>query len=320
MQTAMDSWKSKVKELQKQLDESSSIMRKIDTTVGTINGRLGNFMKRYETPLSDIMYDVRSTSQALLEMNWSGKLTTFEEKGNGLPLLEYRTGVLLQKLSRLLLEKEAMTRDREFCRRLLESSDRSRPLSDVLHEKLESLRKEREKISNNVRNMKFRLIATEEQMKLKENDLLLIEDALKQARAKTEIMEEQKQSETLPLAEAGNEGKTFSVTRTQNDWGHMCLFNFDFENIHVTVRLCFFILILLNEAVLVGTITRNAVSRCWKSHHGAIVTPKYNSPGFVKKPNTAVATVPPIRSEIVPSPVSPISNEKTFLLSKTPVS
>ena len=215
MQVAMESWKTKVKELQKQLDESSSTMRKIDTAVGTINDRLGHFLKRYETPLSDILYDVRSTSQALLEMNWSGKLTSCDEKGEGLPLLEYRTGILLQKLSRLLLEKETMTRDREFCRRLLESSDRSRPLSDVLHEKLESLRKEREKISNNVRNMKFRLIATEEQMRLKENDLLLIEATLKQTRAKTEITDKQNESETLHLLEASNQGETFSVTRTQ---------------------------------------------------------------------------------------------------------
>ena len=99
-----------------------------------------------------------------------------------------------------------MIRDREFCRRLLESSDKSRPLSDILHEKLENLRKEREKISNDVRNVKFRLITTEEQMRLKEKDLLLIEAAFKQTRPERDIAEERQESSiTLPLVEASNQ-------------------------------------------------------------------------------------------------------------------
>ena len=58
MQAAMESWKTKVKDLQKQLDETSDTMHKIDTVVGTINDKLGHFLKRYQTPLSDILYDV----------------------------------------------------------------------------------------------------------------------------------------------------------------------------------------------------------------------------------------------------------------------
>ena len=207
MQAAMESWKTKVKDLQKQLDETSDTMHKIDAVVGTINDKLGHFLKRYQTPLSDILYDVRSTSQALLEMNWPDEPTSCDVKEDSLPLLEYRAGILIQKLSRLLLEKETMIRDREFCRRLLESSDKSRPLSDILHEKLEILRKEREKISNDVRNVKFRLITTEEQMRLKEKDLLLIEAAFKQTKPERDIAEERQESSvTLPLVEASNQG------------------------------------------------------------------------------------------------------------------
>ena len=73
------------------------------------------------------------------------------------------------------------------------------------------------------------------------------------------------------------------------------------------------------KSFLAVALARNTISRCRKSYPGATVTPKYSSHGLVKKPNTAVARVPPIRSEMAASPVSPINNEKTFLMTETSV-
>ena len=209
-QVAMESWKNQVEELRKQLQEANDTILKVNTFVDTINGKLGTFLKRYHTTISEVVLDTRSTTQALLEMSWSEKSTSDGPK-EVLTVLEYRINALLQKLSRLLLERDTFSKDREFCRRLLESSDKNRPLSDILHQKLEIMKREKEMMDSSVMNIKFKLVATEEKVRLKQKDLLLAQAALNQTTAKTDIASEDRKSTTPQPRKPNKKGRTHNL-------------------------------------------------------------------------------------------------------------
>ena len=213
MQTAKESWKNQLEKLARELRETLEIMQKRDNIVSAINDKIGHFLRRNHSQLSEVTHDFRSTTQALFGISWLEEPGTSEQIEDCVPVLKYRIDILLQKLSRLLVEKESLTRDKDFCFRLLDVTDKKRPLSDIIHERLEELRKEKEKSEETMRNMKFRLIAIEELMRVKEKDLLLVDEELREVRKKMEHAAERQESMILPTVECKHSGMVCKQTK-----------------------------------------------------------------------------------------------------------
>ena len=208
MQASKDAWRNQVQKLTENLKQSQETNSKRDTTMRRLNSRLGLFLKHNRNQLADQTLDFRTTTQPLFGISLFEDMHINTETEDYMPVLKCRIDILLQRLSRLLLERETMLRDREACFRHLDTRDRQ-PLSEVLREKFEHLQKERATSEKSVKNLKFQLSALEEILKEKETALKVTKAELRR------LQDQQKETSdhqgvapmTLPvvkLPQAGN--------------------------------------------------------------------------------------------------------------------
>ncbi len=164
--------------------------------------QVGNFIKHNQDSLNEVSYDFRTTTQALLSIHHDRKNNEGqEEEEDYLPLFIHRVNVLLQKTTRLLVERENFSRDREFCFRLLHAEDKRRPLSDLIHEKIETLQKEKQKSEDALKKLKFKFLAIEDLMKVKEKELLGVDAEVRELKTKMMLAAERAKT-SLPIVES----------------------------------------------------------------------------------------------------------------------
>ena len=160
-QVAMEIWKRRMTEVTRSLDKVKATLKKREESIQAISDAIEAFLRQNQAELYDFSRDMKSTSQILLE-------TGYGEGNDVFGHFLRKVSSMLDKLQRVLFERESLLRQKKLCMSIIERKDLQTPLDQMVRDRIRIFQMEKEQSEREVEKLQERLTSLD--LAVKEKD------------------------------------------------------------------------------------------------------------------------------------------------------